>query len=402
MYDDNVAGRRGPISRRGAMILLGSGVVGACTASPRIPYRTDDGVSTRLLGADYRVRADALAEDYPVDYAPRFRDGNRSHYLALSGGGADGAFGTGVLAGWTAAGTRPTFSVISGVSTGALIAPLAFLGPDQDDTLRNLYTSGVAEGIGGRPSLLTALTRGALFDRQPLRRLVASFVTPDLLAAIAAEHRRGRRLFVLTTDLDSQVGIIWNMGAIAASGDPRAATMFEDVLLASAAIPGAFPPIRISGQTAAGRPFEEMHGDGALISHIFTLPEAAMVSFRGELAAEASLTDIHMLMNLRLEPEFDLVEENPGAIAARSVSTLLKYQARGQVNATYDFARDADIGFNVTSIETPVPEDVESFEFDTTYMRRLYAEGFSRARDGAAWSRVPPTLTTRTILASAG
>lgn len=387
--NDTVAGRRGAITRRSAMVLLGSGVVGACTTSPRIQYSPDDGVSTRLLGAEYRIRTDARAEDYPPDYAPRFRDGRRSHYLALSGGGADGAFGAGVLAGWTAAGTRPTFSVISGVSTGALIAPLAFLGPDQDGTLRDLFTSGVSEGIGGRPSLLAALTRGALFDPQPLRRLVALFVTPDLLAAIADGHRRGRRLFVLTTDLDSQRGTIWNLGAIAASGDPRAVTLFEDVLMASAAIPGAFPPIRISGQTAAGRPFEEMHGDGALISNVFTLPETAMASFRGKGAAEASLTDIHMLMNLRLEPEFDLVEKRPSAVAARSVSTLLKYQARRQVNATYDFARGADIRFHVTSIETPAPEDVDSFEFDTAHMRVLYTEGFARARDGSAWSRVP-------------
>lgn len=400
--NDKFTSQYGLISRRSAMVLLGAGVLGACAAPPRIPYGPDAGPSTRLLDSDYRIRTDARTEDYPADYAPRFRDGGRSHYLALSGGGADGAYGAGVLAGWTAAGTRPTFSVISGVSTGALIAPLAFLGPDQDSVLRDLYTSGVAEGIGGRPSLLAALTRGALFDQQPLRRLVAFFVTPDLLNAIAHEHRRGRRLFVLTTDLDSQVGIIWNMGAIAASGDPRALTLFEDVLMASAAIPGAFPPIRIAGQTAAGRPFEEMHGDGALISHVFTLPDAAMASFRGRRTAGAALTDIHMLMNLRLEPQFDLVEERPSAVAARSISTLLKYQARRQVNATYDFARGAGIGFQVTSIETPAPEDVDSFAFDTAHMRVLYAEGFERARNGSAWSMVPPALTPQTVIANAG
>lgn len=400
--NDKFTRRRGLISRRSAMVLLGSGVLGACAVPTRISYGPDDGVSTRLLGSDYRIRTDARTEDYPADYAPRFRDGRRSHYLALSGGGADGAFGAGVMAGWTAAGTRPTFSVISGVSTGALIAPLAFLGPDQDGALRDIYTSGVAQGIGGRPSLLAALTRGALFDPQPLRRLVAFFVTPDLLAAIAHEHRRGRRLFVLTTDLDSQVGIIWNMGAIAASGDPRAVTLFEDVLMASAAIPGAFPPIRIAGQTAAGRPYEEMHGDGALISHVFTLPDAAMASFRGRRTAGAALTDIHMLMNLRLEPQFDLVEARPSAVAARSVSTLLKYQAHRQINATYDFARRAGIEFQVTSIKTPAPEGAQSFAFDTTHMRVLYAEGFERAHNGSAWSRISPALADSSATASAG
>lgn len=382
----------GLVSRRGALILLGSGVVGACASPARIPYGPDDGVSTRLLGPDYRIRMDAPVEDYSGDFEPRFREGGRSEYLAISGGGADGAFGAGVLAGWTAAGNRPTFSVISGVSTGALIAPLAFLGPDQDATLRDLYTSGVAEGIGGRPSILSVLTRGALVDPQPLRRLVTFFVTPDLLAAIAEEHRRGRRLFVLTTDLDSQRGTIWNMGAIAASGDPMALTIFEDILMASAAIPGAFPPIRIPGQTADGRPFEEMHADGALISHVFTLPEAALVSLQGQRAARAALTDIHVLMNLRLEPAFDLVEERPSTVAARSVSTLLKYQARRQINATYEFARRTGVRFQVTSIETPSPTDIATFEFNTAHMRALYAEGFTRARDGSAWARVPPDL----------
>lgn len=203
--------RQGIPTRRATLALMGAAAVSACGVEPRIPYRPDDRAATPLLSAAYRIRTDAAIEDYPPDLGPRFRENGRSYYLAISGGGANGAFGAGVPAGWTASGTRPTFSVISGVSTGALIAPLAFLGPEHDVTLRNLYTGGVAEGIGGKPSLL----RG-----------------------VAQEHARGRRLLVFTTDLDAQLGVIWNMGAIAGSGDPGALSLFEDVLMASAAIPG--------------------------------------------------------------------------------------------------------------------------------------------------------------------
>ncbi|WP_081710582.1 patatin-like phospholipase family protein [Sedimentitalea nanhaiensis] len=394
--------RQGIPTRRATLALMGAAAVSACGVEPRIPYRPDDRAATPLLGAPYRIRTDAAIEDYPPDLGPRFRENGRSHYLAISGGGANGAFGAGVLAGWTASGTRPTFSVISGVSTGALIAPLAFLGPEHDVTLRNLYTGGVAEGIGGKPSLLGLLTRGALVDPQPLRQLVEFFVSPSLLRGVAQEHARGRRLFVFTTDLDAQLGVIWNMGAIAGSGDPGALSLFEDVLMASAAIPGAFPPIRIRGQTADGRTFEELHGDGAVVSNVFTLPETVLFSFQGQRAVGAALTDIHMLMNVNLEPEFNVVAVRPSAITARSVSTLLKYQMLRQVNATHDFAHAAGIGFHVTSIDMVAPDDVDTLEFNTAYMRALYAEGFRRARAGSAWSAALPPLEGGEAIVSAG
>lgn len=192
------------------------------------------------------------------------------------------------------------------------------------------------------------------------------------------------------------------MGAIAGSGDPGALSLFEDVLMASAAIPGAFPPIRIRGQTADGRYFEELHGDGAVVSNVFTLPETVLFSFQGQRVVGAALTDIHMLMNVNLEPEFDVVAQRPSAITARSVSTLLKYQMLRQVNATHDFAHAAGIGFHVTSIEMVAPEEVDTLEFNTAYMRALYAEGFRRARDGSAWSAALPALGRGEAIGSGG
>jgi predicted acylesterase/phospholipase RssA len=169
-------------------------------------------------------------------------------YLALSGGGADGAYGAGVLNGWSAAGTRPEFSVVSGVSTGALIAPFAFLGPAYDATLRDVYTSGVAENLLNTPNIVHALFGSGLFGNTHLRGLVARYVGQDMLGAIATEHARGRRLLVVTTNLDTQRTVIWDMGRIAAIRSPQALNLFRDVLAASASIPVVFPPMLIGAE----------------------------------------------------------------------------------------------------------------------------------------------------------
>ena len=201
---------------------------------------------------------------------PPIRSG-RITYLALSGGGSGGAFGAGILTGWTTAGTRPTFDVVSGVSTGALIAPFAFLGSSYDPTLAELYTSGIAETLV-RPRPIIGLLGAALSDPAPLRRLVERYVTDDMLRKIAAEHSKGRRLFVVTTNLDAQRTVIWDMGAIAAHGHEQALVLFRNVLIASASIPAVFPPVMIE-VTMNGKRFQEMHSDGGATTQLFTAPE---------------------------------------------------------------------------------------------------------------------------------
>ena len=165
-----------------------------------------------------------------------------AHFLALSGGGDDGAFGAGVLCGWTAHGDRPQFKLVTGISTGALIAPFAFLGSSYDDTLRHLYTSITSEDIFRMKSLLTVLWRDSIADTAPLARQLEHYVDEALLAEVAAEHKKGRRLIIGTTQLDAQRLVLWNMGAIAASGDPEAIKLFRKIMLTSASIPAAFPP----------------------------------------------------------------------------------------------------------------------------------------------------------------
>ncbi len=186
---------------------------------------------------------------------------------------ADGAYGAGVLNGWTEAGTRPSFSMVSGVSTGALIAPFAFLGPDYDATLRDVYTSGVAASLLDAPNPFNAIFGSGLFGNTRLRELVAKYIDETFVAAVAAEHAKGRMLFVVTTNLDPSAPPSGTWGRIASLRTPEALNLFRDVVAASASLPVVFPPMLVTAE-ANGRRFEEMHVDGGVTAPVLTLPEA--------------------------------------------------------------------------------------------------------------------------------
>src|SRR5262249_54645862 len=159
---------------------------------------------------------------------------------AMSGGGADGAYAAGLLTGWTQTGKRPEFSVVTGVSIGALISPYAFLGSRYDAELKDSITTITPADI-----FEDHATGESFMDSWPLKKTIEKRVTPQLVAEIAAEHRKGRRLLAITTNVDAGRRVIWNMGAIAERGDEKSLKLFRDVLLASASIPGFFPPVFI-------------------------------------------------------------------------------------------------------------------------------------------------------------
>ena len=234
----------------------------------------------RVVGA--RSRSDGAAAlrrragRYVPARPPTGRSAGPRTYLALSGGGADGAYGAGVLNGWTEAGTRPSFSIVSGVSTGALIAPFAFLGPGHDATLRHLYTSGVAETLLDAPSAFNAIFGAGLFGNKRLRELVANYIDANFVAAVATEYAKGRLLLIVTTNLDSQRTAIWDMGRIASLRTPEALNLFRDVVAASASLPVVFPPMLVTAE-ANGKIFQEMHVDGGVTAPVLTLPEAFLL-----------------------------------------------------------------------------------------------------------------------------
>ncbi|MCL6634858.1 MAG: patatin-like phospholipase family protein [Peptococcaceae bacterium] len=182
--------------------------------------------------------------------------------LALSGGASGGAFGAGALVGLTRSGRRPDFAIVTGVSTGALIAPLAFLGSEWDERLADAYVGGHAADLLSIRGFAGALGTG-LFKGEGLEALIAPIIDERLMDAVAAEHARGRRLLIATTNLDSQKATIWDMGAIASRGGEAALKLFREVMLASASVPGLFPP-RLFDVEAGGERFQEMHVDGGV------------------------------------------------------------------------------------------------------------------------------------------
>jgi len=362
-------------------------ILAGCSSLPRTPYTASDAASSRVLDInELRRYADEPASTFRKEAHASFRAGPLS-YLALSGGGADGAYGAGVLSGWTAAGTRPKFSMVSGVSTGALIAPFAFLGPAYDATLREVYTSGIAESLLDRPSILSALFGSGLFGNTRLRELVARYVDQDVLAAIAAEHVKGRKLLIVTTDLDTQRTVIWDMGHIATIGSAQALSLFQDVMAASASIPVVFPPMLIDAE-ANGRRFQEMHVDGGVTAPVLTLPEAFLL--RNSALAGGPRMNIYILVNNKVERDFQLVPNSTIDIAARASASVTKTQTRSILYRTFDFARRNNFGFNLTYIDKDVPSPSSS-GFETSYMRSLYQYGFDKAKTGNFWAKAPPS-----------
>lgn len=381
LSDDRI---RRPASRllRSA-VLLCSLAAAACTSLPRTPYSAADASSSRVLELDGLRR-------YTDDPVTKFRfekeaPSSTRTYLALSGGGADGAYGVGVLNGWTAAGTRPAFSVVSGVSTGGLIAPFAFLGSQYDDTLREVYTSGIAESLLADPSIVRVLFGSGLFGNTRLRELVARYVGPEILAAVARENAKGRKLLVVTTDLDTQRTVVWDMGKIAAVGSPEALRLFRDVMAASASIPLVFPPILIEAE-GQGRRFEEMHVDGGVTAPVLTLPDALL--FQGRLPGNSRM-NIYILVNKKLERTFELVSNSTIDVASRSLSSITQSQTRSVIFSTYDFAKRNRWGFHLSYIERDYPAS-PSEGFDTAYMRALYQYGYEKAASGRAWTSTLP------------
>jgi len=383
------AASRGRIGHRGvrltALLVLSLGLaLGACTSLPRTPYTAAEAQASRVLDIDGLRRY----ADEPVTKFSFEKDTSTATktYLALSGGGADGAYGVGVLNGWTAARTRPTFSVVSGVSTGGLIAPFAFLGSQYDDTLKDVYTSGIAETLLNDPSIMRVLFGSGLFGNTRLRELVARYVGPEIMAQVARENAKGRRLLIVTTDLDTQRTAIWDMGKIASIGTPEALKLFRDVMAASASIPLVFPPIMIDAE-GQGRKFQEMHVDGGVTAPVLTLPDALL--FQGSRLPGSARMDIYILVNKKIERNFELVSNSTIDVASRSLSAITQSQTRSIIFSTYDFAKRNRLGFHLSYIARDYPAP-PSEGFDTGYMRALYQYGYEKAASGQAWTSTLP------------
>jgi len=311
-----------------------------------------------------------------------------SNLLALSGGGDKGAFGAGLLNGWTASGERPEFLLVTGVSTGALIAPFAFLGPAYDSQLKALYTEIRRSDIVQLRGVLAALTSDALADTTPLRELLRKHVDRAMLDEIAREYDKGRELWISTANLDARRRVIWNMTRIAASGHPRAVELFHDVMIASAAIPGAFPPVLIEVE-AEGRTYHEMHVDGGAMAQVFVYPPSLDLAELSEESGGERERRLFVVMNARLDPEWGETERKVLSIAGRAITSMIHTQGVGDLYRIYLTAERDGVDFNLAYIPAEFNAPHRE-EFDSAFMRALYDEGYRRAVESYPWVKRPP------------
>lgn len=342
---------------------------------PRVPYTAaEDAVATIPGIPDARFWADSETD---------FKNALPSQpgrWLALSSGGEDGAFGAGLLIGLSAAGKRPDYAVVTGVSTGALMAPFIFAGPRYDDALRKAYTDVTAADI-----FEAGKTGESFADSWPLKEQIGKQITPALLQDIAAAYRQGRRLFVATYNLDAERAVIWNMGAIAAHGTEEAATLFRNVLLASASVPGAFPPVLIDVE-ANGRHFAEMHVDGGLGGQFFVAP-AALMTTNSDYRLPA--TELDVVVNTGLQRDFKVVERFAPSILAQAVGAAVKVDTRLMLTLAFAVAKRSGVGFNVATIPASFNAPSKG-PFDPQYMKALFNVGYEQGRSANPFDTQPP------------
>jgi hypothetical protein len=303
-------------------------------------------------------------------------------WLALSAGGGDAAFAAGLLAGLSESGRRRDYAVVTGVSSGALVAPFAFLAPRRDAELRSIFTT-----INAADVFEDRRTPESLLDTWPLREFIAKRITPELLADVAAEHRRGRRLIVITTNLDAGRPLAWNLGAIAAKGGEGALKLFRDVLLASSSIPGVFPPVLIETQTGERR-IEEMHVDGGLASTIYAAPDSLLLKPAARPLPTGRLT---VIVNGKLQSEFEFVDRSVLTILGRSLSLGVKRGTRAAVDLIAAAAQRGGTEFNLAYVEEGFDVASQGL-FDPQYMTALFEAGVRQGRSAEPFRHAAPPL----------
>ena len=343
---------------------------------PRIAYTAAEAIHAAIPGMpDARFWGDSEADfkaALPSQPGP---------WLILSSGGADGAFGAGLLNGLTAAGKRLDYVVVTGVSTGALMAPFAFAGKKYDEALRKCYTEVTAADVFEAGS-----SSGESFvNSWPLRDFIDKQITPELMTDIAAAYRSGRRLFVVTSDLDSQRSVVWNMGAIAAHGGDEAAKLFRKVLLASASIPGGFPPVLIDAE-AGGKRFQEMHVDGGLGGQLFVAPASLMASTSDY---RLPATQLFIVVNTNLQRDFKVVDRFAPMILTQSIGMAVPVDTSLMIDHAYLLAKRGEVEFNVASIPATFDFPIRG-PFDPSYMKALFQVGFDQGTGSTAFAAQPP------------
>lgn len=353
--------------------------------TPNARFYVKDGIAAIAEESLRSVKREmrALGVSSPSELPP-------ANFLAISGGADDGAFGAGLLKGWTESGTRPQFKVVTGVSTGALTAPFAFLGPRYDSMLEEVYTKINAANVFEQRGLIAALFDDALADTTPLFRTISRYVDEKLLAEIATEYEKGRLLVVGTTNLDAQLGVIWNIGAIAASGQPGAVDLVRKILLASAAVPGAFPPVMVDVELD-GKRYQEMHVDGGAIAQLFLYPP----DLGAEVRAIKRTKRAFIVRNATIGGPGEQVERRFVNVAGRAISTMISVSGMNDLFRVYFTTQRDGVDYNLAIIGSDFTAPPGAGEFDPIYMKALFDYGYAKGRSGYSWLKAPPRLESQ-------
>jgi len=338
-------------------------------------------------------QARSLAREAKYLHAARGAALPTAHLLSLSGGGDDGAFGAGLLVGWTAHGDRPHFKLVTGVSTGALIAPFAFLGSEYDSALTDVYTNVNQSKIFEKRFPTAAVFEDAMADTTPLYATISQHVDEHMMARLAEEYEKGRLLIIQTTDLDAGYPVLWNIGAIAASGHPEALTLIRRIMLASASIPAAFPPVMFDVE-ARGAAYQEMHVDGGAVSQAFLVPPSVDPRIAQTQAGYRRKVVAYVVRNSRLTTDWTNVERQTLTIAQRAVSTMINYSGVSDFYRMYLVTRRAGAAFNLAYIGDDFHAEHEE-AFNQEYMRALYRYAFDKAVNGYPWRTAPPGFSAK-------
>jgi predicted patatin/cPLA2 family phospholipase len=337
---------------------------------PRTPFTLEEQNAAVIPGIpDARVWGDSEADFQRV--LPTVN----GPWLALSGGGADGAYGAGLLTGWSQSGNRPEFALVTGSSIGGLIGPYAFLGSRFDDDLRKNFAEITAADV-----FEDKQTPESLFDSWPLKQTIEKRVSKEMLAAIAAEHKKGRRFLVATTNQDAGRRVLWNMGAIAERGDDKALKLFRDVLLASSSIPGMFQPVMIEVE-ANGKKFQEMHLDGTVTAPFFVMPESMLAGS----AARLPTNQVYVIINSKLESEFSMPERRISLILGRTIGVALIAALKAELLLLNASAQRLGLNLNVAHVPEAFNQPSRGL-FDHTYMDALFKYGVEQAQKGTGFA----------------
>jgi hypothetical protein len=379
-----------------ALALLG------CTSLDRLPsVKLSEVHQTSILGitdARFYPDRDAKAIDALARkvYERQLKTAGKSakaaslppaHFLVISGGGDNGAFGAGLLAGWSAHGDRPQFNLVTGVSTGALTAPFAYLGSEYDSTLRELYTQIGSKDVFTKRSLLAAVADDAMVDTTPLKNMIARYLDQAMVEKIAREYGKGRLLLIGTTNLDQGRPVIWNIGAIAESGRPEARELIVKVLLASAAIPGMFPPVMFDVDIG-GKPYQEMHVDGGAMGQAFLYPTSFKLRQVSQNANLRRKRIAYIIRNGRPFKDEENVKRQTLSIAMQAVATMTASSGLNDTYRIYLTAKRDGIDFNLAFIDDDFTVPYKD-PFDQGYMQALFDYGYRKGAAGYPWRKKP-------------